>query len=289
MKTKSYACGRLLLLCLLIFPLSFSLSAQQVAKSFTATNGTFLGFYEFKPAGYNDNPNKKYPLIIFLHGIGERGDGTSELPYLTWQGIPNLISRGATMEFTNPNTGQKESFLVLSPQLPKSIGDWQNVYVDEMLTYAKANLQGNLDKIYLTGLSLGGGGVWHYANTSVENAKQFAAIAPICGVCYYNYGTLCTTIGASNVAVWGFTNADDNIVAPVCTIQALDALSVCNPSKIKKTVYPNGGHDSWTKAYDTGHAIQTDKNLYEWFLSNAKPGVAPSPNQYPVAKAGEAA
>src|SRR5688572_16671032 len=141
MKTKRYPGSRLLMLCLLFFPLSHFVSAQQVAKSFTATDGTFLGFYEFKPSGYNESPSKKYPLIIFLHGIGERGNGTSELPYLTWQGIPNLISRGATMTFTNPNSKQEESFLVLSPQLPKNKGAWENVYVDEMLKYAKANLQ----------------------------------------------------------------------------------------------------------------------------------------------------
>jgi predicted esterase len=286
MKTKRYPGSRLLMLCLLLFPLSHFVSAQQVAKSFTATDGTFLGFYEFKPAGYNESPSKKYPLIIFLHGIGERGNGTSELPYLTWQGIPNLISRGATMTFTNPNTRQSESFLVLSPQLPKNKGAWENVYVDEMLKYAKANLQVDTNKIFLTGLSLGGGGVWSYANTSVEHAKKLAAIAPICGVCYYNYGTLCSTIGAANIGVWGFTNADDNVVSPVCTIQAVDALSGCNPTKVKKTVYPWGGHDSWTKAYDTGHTIQTDINLYEWFLSNAKTAVTPTPNQAPVAQAG---
>jgi hypothetical protein len=286
MKTKRYTYARLLLLCLLFFPFSLSLHAQQVAKSFTAPDGTFLGFYEFKPANYNDNPTKKYPLIIFLHGIGERGDGSFELPYLNWQGLPKLLNEGATMTFTNPNTGEKETFLVLSPQLPKWKGAWENVYVDEMLKYAKTNLRVDTNKIFLTGLSLGGGGVWAYANTSVAHAAKFAAIAPICGVCYYNYGTLCTTIGTANIGVWGFTNADDGVVSPLCTTQACDALAVCNPAKVKKTVYPWGGHDSWTKAYDTGHTIQTGMNLYEWFLANSKTNLNPAPNQAPIANAG---
>jgi hypothetical protein len=168
------------------------------------------------------------------------------------------------------------------------MGYWDNFYIDEMLKYAKSSLRVDTSKIFLTGLSLGGGGAWAYPNTSVAHAKQFAAIAPVCGVCYYTYSTLCSTIGAAGLPVWGFTNADDNVVSPTCTVQACDALTKCNPGKIKKTVYPSGGHDAWTKAYDTGHSIQTGMNMYEWFLSNtATPAPAP-PNQAPVANPGTA-
>jgi hypothetical protein len=239
--------------------------SQQVARSLTFDN-TFVGFYEYKPTNYNDEKNKKYPLIIFLHGIGERGNGTSELPYLLSQGIPKNINEGKTMTFTV--NGKTETFLVLSPQLPKWLGAWDNKYVDAMLEYAKKNLRIDEKRIFLTGLSLGGGGVWQYVTTSLKNAKQFAAIAPICGVCYYDLKQMQPTIGQAQIGVWGFANMDDNIVSPWCTISAMDELDKLKSKKIKRTINQWGGHDAWTAAYDVGHSIHSP-NLYEWFLSEA--------------------
>jgi len=265
MKTLDLLASRRALLCysvLLLMIVSFTSSGQQIPKSLIAKNNVQIGFYEYKPADYNLYPNKKYPLIIFLHGIGERGNGTTELPRVLSYGIPSLINQGATMKYNG------ETFLVLSPQLPTWLGMWENYFVDEMLDYAYANLQVDTNRVYLTGLSLGGGGVWTYANTSVDHAKRFAAIAPVCGTCYYNYGTLKTTIGAAPIGVWGFVNMDDNVVSPWCTISACDAL-VNTSVAIKKTVNANGGHDAWTRAFDLGHSIQSP-NLYEWMLGFTK-------------------
>jgi predicted peptidase len=126
---------------------------QQVPRGLTASNNVFIGFYEYKPTDYSANPNEKYPMIIFLHGIGERGNGTSELPMVLGQGIPKYINAGHPMRFFW--NGKWETFLVLSPQLSRNYGDWQNFYVDEMLNYAKNNLRVDTNRIYLTGLSLG--------------------------------------------------------------------------------------------------------------------------------------
>ena len=247
---------------LLLMVISFTASGQQIPKSLLAKNNVQIGFYEYKPVDYSLNPLKKYPLIIFLHGIGERGNGTTELSKVLDHGIPKLIRDGATMKFNG------ETFLVLSPQLPTWLGMWENYYVDEMLDYAYKNLQVDTNRVYLTGLSLGGGGVWTYANTSSGHAKRFAAIAPVSGTCYYNYNTLKTTIGAAPIGVWGFTNMDDYVVSPWCTISACDAL-VNTTSVVKKTVNAYGGHDAWTKAYDLGQSIQSP-NLYEWMLGFTK-------------------
>ncbi|HYJ37466.1 MAG TPA: hypothetical protein VEV87_02575, partial [Chitinophagaceae bacterium] len=113
----------------LILLVPFLVSAQQVARSLTASNGQLVGFYEFKPADYNNNPSATFPLIIFLHGIGERGDGLGGLVNMVGVGIPGYINRGATMNFNG------QSFLVLSPQLHFNYGSWQNFYIDEMLNY----------------------------------------------------------------------------------------------------------------------------------------------------------
>lgn len=260
-------------------------SAQQVARSLTAGNGQFVGFYEFKPADYNNNPTAKYPLIIFLHGIGERGDGMAGLPNMVNVGIPGYINRGATMQFTV--NGQTQSFLVLSPQLNINYGSWQNFYVDEMLNYATNNLRVDPNRIYLTGLSLGGGGTWKYASSSQANASKFAAIAPICGTC--DYSNLCN-IAQANTAVWAFHALDDGIVGVGCTQGAVNMLTSCGgPTPPKVTYYPSGNHYIWDQAYDMTHTYQSPLNLFEWFLTKSRNGGStppPPPSGTPVANAG---
>ena len=260
-------------------------SAQQVARSLTAANGQFVGFYEFKPADYNNNPTARYPLIIFLHGIGERGDGMAGLPNMVNVGIPGYINRGATMQFTV--NGVSQTFLVLSPQLSINYGSWQNFYVDEMLNYATNNLRVDPNRIYLTGLSLGGGGTWKYASSSQANSSKFAAIAPICGTC--DYSNLCN-IATANTAVWAFHALDDGIVGVGCTQGAINMLTSCGgatPPKV--TYYPTGNHYIWDQAYDMTHNVQSPLNLFEWFLTKSRNGSStppPPPAPAPVANAG---
>src|SRR5688572_24502443 len=116
------------LLLFVALMLCLSGSAQQIAKGLTASNNVFIGFYEYKPVDYSANPNTKYPLIIFLHGIGERGNGTTELSRVAANAIPRYIKDGDPMTFTW--NGKTETFLVLSPQLSNSYGWWQPFYVE---------------------------------------------------------------------------------------------------------------------------------------------------------------
>jgi len=282
MKTLLLGLG---LLCLNVAGFS-----QQIARSLTAANGTFIGFYEYKPVDYSANPGKKYPLIIFLHGIGERGNGTTDLPKVMANGIPFLINGGNPMTFTY--NGQTETFLVLCPQLSTSYGDWQNFYTDEMLKYAKQNLQIDTNRIYLTGLSLGGGGVWLYSEASLANAKQFAAIAPMCGSTFNAQGAC--NISQAHLPVWAFHCMDDGTVNVNVTVQSLVSINLCNPLPNPApiaTYYPTGGHwGAWVYGSDPTHTYQSP-NLYEWFLSKtrASGGGGTVTNQSPVANAGSAA
>src|SRR5450432_2507157 len=116
--------------------LSFFVSAvsQQVAKSIpnsTSPDG-IIGFLQFTPSDYG---SQKHPLIIFLHGIGERGNGTTQLNSITANAIPKFCAAGASMRFTA--NGQTSSFVVLSPQLSVQYGSWPTFYVKEMIKYAK--------------------------------------------------------------------------------------------------------------------------------------------------------
>lgn len=262
MKNFTYL-NRKALCAISIFLLTFIFtSAQQVPKGLTASsNGVFIGFYQYTPLDYNANPNEKYPVIIFLHGIGERGDGVAELPNVLGQGIPKYINNGHPMRFFW--NGKWETFLVLSPQLSRSYGDWQNFYVDEMLNYARQNLRIDTNRIYLTGLSLGGGGVWKYASASLNNAKKFAAIAPVCGTCALS--NACNLANA-NLPVWAFHAQDDGVVGAGCTTSSIQGINNCNPAvKPLMTMYSNGGHFIWDRSYDTVYNWH-NPNMYEWFL-----------------------
>jgi hypothetical protein len=260
----------------------FLLQAQQVPRSLTASNGTFIGFYEYKPPAYNTQSTAKFPLIIFLHGIGERGDGTTGLPAVLNVGIPRNIHYGLTDMSFNYN-GSQESFLVLSPQLSYNYGNWQTFYIDEMIKWATTNLRVDVNRIYLTGLSLGGGGVWKYATSSATAAKTLAAIAPICGTC--DYTNFCN-IAQQALPVWAFHAMDDGVVGVGCTQNAIGQINACSPVvPAQATYYPTGNHWIWDQVYDP-----TNPQLYLWFLSKSRGNSSPPPptggNVAPVANAG---
>lgn len=266
-----------LVLCLGVL-LSLTVSAQHVPKSLTASNGQFIGFYQYTPTNYNSST--KYPVIIFLHGIGERGNGTTDLPNLLGLGVPGAINGGHNMTFTW--NGKTETFLVLSPQLDTKYGSWQNFYVEEMINYAKKNLSIDENRIYLTGLSLGGGGVWSYSGATVDNAKKLAAIGVCCGTCqnlnYCNYAT-------ANLPVWAFHANDDGTVGAGCTTGAISAINKCNPAVAPyMTIWPDGQHWIWGRVFSTDYSWQ-NPNIYEWFLGQDK---SKAVNKRPVAEAGSA-
>lgn len=253
------------------------LTAKQI-KASPSTNNLTVGFMEYLPADYG---SQAHPLIIFLHGIGERGasgivpgtDATSAKAVLANE-IPKYLAAGGTLKFTV--NCKPSSFVVLAPQLYSNYWSWENFYTDEMLKYAKQNLRIDTNRIYLTGLSLGGGGVWKYVTTSLANARQFAAIAPVCGTC--EWSNLCNTVAAANLPVWAFHAQDDGTVGVGCTNGAIASLLACNPLvKPLVTIYPNGNHWIWNRSYDTTHAYQSP-NVFEWFLTNErKPPAVSSP------------
>ncbi|MEO6313888.1 MAG: T9SS type A sorting domain-containing protein [Chitinophagaceae bacterium] len=280
----------LLFLCLSVF-------SQQVAK--TIANGTSpdgrIGFLEFKPKDYG---SQQHPLIIFLHGIGERGNGTTQINAVANNAIPYYCSRGASMRFTVG--GQTSSFVVLSPQLSTQYGYWPTFYVKEMIKYAKANLQIDPNRIYITGLSLGGGGTWRVITDSENFDYSFdagiAAAAPVCGTQEETDANFCATIGANHLPIWAFHSMDDGTVGVGATQHAQILASNCGVSPAPKfTYYQNGGHGgAWINAYDTGHITTTvsgggsftaNPNLYEWLLSNKRSTGTPTYTA-PIANAG---
>ncbi len=284
----------LLLMAVCLCCLHTTVFSQQVAKSipYPASPDGVIGFLQFTPKDYG---TQQHPLIIFLHGIGERGNGTSQINAITANAIPKFCAAGATMSFTVG--GQTSSFVVLSPQLSVQYGYWPPYYITEMIKYAKANLQIDPNRIYITGLSLGGGGIWRAITDAPGGDYSFdasiAAAAPVCGTQDEIDGNVCSTIAANHLPVWAFHSMDDGTVGVGATQHAEILMSWCtgiNPAG-KFTYYQSGGHSgAWINAFDTGHITRTvsgggsftaNPNLYEWFLMHTR-----STNTAPVADAG---
>lgn len=266
-----------LLFVLVIVPL-FAF-AQLTPKSVIFQNDT-IGFYEFKPPGY-DTSTGRHPLLIFLHGVGERGNGNTELPRVLLSSFPKFI-KGSTMTFTVH--GRKESFLLLVPQMSMLYMDWENYYVDAMINYAKSNLNVDTNRIFLSGWSVGGGGAWRYATSSLENAKRLAGVIPVSPA--PGYINLCN-IARGNVAVWVHHAKNDGSVPLHFTEDAIDAINSCSPDiPPLVTYYPKGGH-AWVAdwSYDTLNTLQYP-NIFQWMIGTTRSNSLAT-NKDPVPIAGD--
>ncbi|HUQ67230.1 MAG TPA: PKD domain-containing protein [Flavitalea sp.] len=265
------------ILSLVFFIAPILASSQTTEKSIVAANRERIGFLEFRPSDY---PEGKHPLIIFLHGIGEKGNGTgAQLRRVHCCGIPAYIRGGNKMRFTWQ--GKTESFVVLSPQLSTKYSRWQPFYTSELIKYAKANLNIDPDRIFVTGLSMGGGGTWNFASSSLTNAESVAGIAPVVAPCMMSNGC---NIANADLPVMAIHVWDDKAAPASCTVNAIKSINACHPAVTPNLImYANGGHYVWVRrAFDTAHTYQ-DPNMYEWFLAQNRKS---APNIKPVARAG---
>jgi len=197
-----------------------------------------MDYLLYLPKDYN-TAEKKFPLMLFLHGSGERGH---DLNLVKKHGPPKLIDQGK--EFP---------FIVVSPQCPEN--QWwslEELYalLDDLVEHYKVDTK----RIYVTGLSMGGFGTWSLAENAPE---RFAAIAPVCGG-----GNPLTICKIGKLPVWAFHGAKDPVVPVASSQQMVDALHNCG-NDANLTIYPEAGHDAWTETYN-------NQELYDWFLKQSK-------------------
>ena len=216
------------------FPQSFQAEIRKTVKA---------QYLLYLPTGYAESKNQ-WPLILFLHGAGERGD---DLEKVKIHGLPKLIAK----------EGKELPFVVISPQCPKD-GWWsdeaQIEMLDALLDHIFYRYRIDQNRIYVTGLSMGGFGTWSLA---AKYPDRFAAIAPICGG-----GDPRDAPRISHLPVWAFHGAKDTIVEPEKSREMADALKKAG-SDVKLTIYPEAGHDSWTETYN-------NPELYNWFLEHRR-------------------
>lgn len=224
---------KILLLLLLVITL-VTTNAQQSTQQFTIP----VNYLLYSPQDYDKDTAKRWPLIVFLHGSGARGDDVQKVKV---HGPPKLVDQG-----------KQFPFIIASPQAPME--GWDPEILIRFVRGLQSKYRVDKDRIYLTGLSMGGYGTWRLA---MKYPNVFAAIAPICG------GGDTTDISRlKHMPVWCFHGAKDKDVKPDESIRLVNALKKYNHN-VKLTMYPEAEHDSWTDTYN-------NDSLYQWFLQQKK-------------------
>lgn len=192
------------------------------------------------PGAAARKPASRYPLMIFLHGSGERG---GDLARVTAHGPPKRAA--AYSDFP---------FLLVSPHLPAD-QDWDLDKLRLILAWALKSLPADPDRVILTGLSRGGHATWRWG---AAEPWRFAALVPVAG-----RGDPATACALKDKPVWAFHGDRDDVVTPEGSFAMARAIRACG-GQPRLTIYPDLGHNSWDPAYD-------DPALYYWLLARRRP------------------
>lgn len=235
------------------------------ARQSGSTSAPF-GYYEYLPTDYSGS-SKEFPLLIFLHGAGERGDGKGQLD--------RAVKFGPGREINN---GKDFSFVVLSPQ---SGNYWSVHELDNFIEYAKKEYNIDEDRIYLTGLSMGAMGLLDYLE---KHPEKIAAVVPIAGS-----GDPEKVCGYSDVPLWAFHGDRDQTVPISGSKNIVNSYNNCKPvpnPAAKLTVMHGKAHWGWNDVYDGSLG-----DIYSWMLRYSADGEPeeeePAPNKAPQVNAGK--
>ena len=267
---------------------SAQLAAVEVVRLVRVTDGTFqeqtprdigttnahLPYYEHLPVHYSDDPNQKFPLLVYQHGwSGARftPDGTAvQLPLsgLANGDLVGLINHGLWDD--------SRPFIVLSPQrcvdpLTYVLTAYETkLFID----YAINTYKVDASRIYLGGFSQGSGDTWDYVTNFPH---QLAAVVPISGPYGNTSGCL-----LKDTPAWAFQAADDQYVLPQGQIDTVNSINACNPpERAKLTLFPTGGHSDQTMnlaGLGQGEAPYDvyDESIYDWLLAHSRTSGAPA-------------
>ncbi len=236
---------KLLSILVALVPVVEARADDQAPQDFTRRITLDVG-YRFLlslPGGYAADDKKKWPLVVFLHGSGERG---TDLELVKKHGPPKLLA-----------AGRKFEAIIASPQcLPRQV--WNPHGIKALTDHLTQTLRVDTDRIYLTGLSMGGYGTWE---TALEYPDTYAAIVPICG------GAGVRWVMADRIRhlpVWIFHGAKDTAVSPDLSKKMHEALIKAGGAS-KFTLYPDAAHDSWSVTYD-------DPQMWKWLFEQRRSG-----------------
>jgi predicted peptidase len=224
-----------------------SLEAGQQPQSFEKQVRVKFDYLLYLPEDYSKDPNKKWPFILFLHGAGERGTNVNRVAAT---GLPK-----------NLQDKKDFPFIVVSPQCPVTSG-WRPFDLNALLDDVLVRYRVDPDRVYLTGLSMGGFGAWELVSTYPQ---RFAAVAPMCGG-----GNPTSVRRLRNLPFWVFHGDADPTVPVKLSDDMVEALKQAG-AEVKYTRYPGVGHDCWTQSYN-------NPEIYDWFLAHTRGQPKPGTN-----------
>ena len=228
-------------LLLLITSCAAQSTSQLIDASMETVVKEKLDYYLYFPQDYDVDPEEKFPLLLFLHGGGEAGDS---LVAVKRNGPPKMIV-----------DGKQFPFLILAPQNPHRMKWWNTEALVQLLDTIIANNRIDKKRIYLTGLSRGGGAAWELA---VQYPKKFAALAVVCGMAPLPYAAWLD----KDMPIWVFHGVEDKSI-PISESDNMVARLLSMGYDVKFTRYPGVGHNAWGRAYHT-------EALYEWFMEQER-------------------
>ena len=208
-------------------------------KPLSETEKQTVGYWLFLPNDYDEEAGKTWPLLLFLHGSGERG---SDIDKVKVHGPPKLLD--------DPAIASVCPFITVSPQCPDD-QSWSPLQLGLLLDELEKRYAVDKDRVYVTGLSMGGFGTW---GLLYQFPDRFAAGAPICG----GFDPAAAERFV-DIPLWVFHGAQDAAVKVTMSSDLVEAIRAAGGNRVQLTVYPDLEHDSWTVTYD-------NRELYRWLL-----------------------
>jgi len=197
-----------------------------------------LHYWLYLPVNYGEK--KRCPLVLFLHGAGERGD---DLEKVKVHGPPKLVEQRSDCPA-----------IVVSPQCPNE-RIWSPTRLSLLLDKCMGTLKVDPDRVYVTGLSMGGFGTWAFC---AQEPERFAAAVPICGG-----GDVTKAARLVDLPIHVFHGAKDTVVTLDHSQKMVDAIRAAGGTRVELTVYPEAKHDSWTETY-------ANDDVAKWLLGRKR-------------------
>ena len=210
---------------------------KQVEQELKTPGGKSISYLLYLPKGYE--AKEKWPLLLFLHG---RGESDGPLSIVKKWGPPRRIDHGEDLPY-----------VVVSPQCPPNPESWpkasQQTLLLALLDHIGGKYKVDADRIYLTGLSMGGYGSWRLA---ADHPERFAAVVPVCGA-----GNPADAEKLKSLPIWAWHGTEDSAVPFQRSVEMVEAIKKAGGTTIRFTSLEHVGHNSWEAAYAT-------PELYQW-------------------------
>lgn len=240
-----------------ILMITSALGATPEAREWQAPDGTVVNYRWSAPE--KTESGKTYPLILFLHGAGERGDdNTAQLKHGVMPIIQGAEKLGSPVFLIAPQCPAGRWWSPINESKTRlSAANQPNVLLDAVLalvTEIQKNHPVDPKRLHVTGISMGGFATWDLLGRASD---RIASAVPICGG-----GDPTLAPKFKNIPIWAFHGESDNVVPSLGTRDMIEALEKAG-AKPKATYYPETGHDSWTRTYDNPEVIR-------WMLGQSK-------------------